>query len=230
MDTRNSPERFLKFNARLHDVDRIRALLERSTPVAESPDFQRDFNSVRLNLVGLFVQGGFDAVSERARAVVPADRLREATTLYLNILRDTLAEVFIDVLREEGMNVEQGVGEREDAFFNDALSTVAALPSYGAPFYLQLTGFQQVEASGLQVTHSSGTWVVYTGFAFLVTGIFIMFYTSYRRIWAWLTVEDGVTRLVLAGTGNRRQAEFAREFAVLRTALTGRLGPSPPVG
>jgi cytochrome c biogenesis protein len=230
VDTRNSPERFLKFNARLHDVDRIRALLERSTPVAESPDFQRDFNSVRLNLVGLFVQGGFAAVSERARAVVPADRLREATTLYLNILRDTLAEVFIDVLREEGMNVEQGVGEREDAFFNDALSTVAALPSYGAPFYLQLTGFQQVEASGLQVTHSSGTWVVYTGFAFLVTGIFIMFYTSYRRIWAWLTVEDGVTRLVLAGTGNRRQAEFAREFAVLRTALTGRLGPSPPVG
>lgn len=230
VDTRNSPERFLKFNARLHDVDRIRALLERSTPVAESPDFQRDFNSVRLNLVGLFVQGGFAAVSERARAVVPADRLREATTLYLNILRDTLAEVFIDVLREEGMNVEQGVGEREDAFFNDALSTVAALPSYGAPFYLQLTGFQQVEASGLQVTHSSGTWVVYTGFAFLVTGIFIMFYTSYRRIWAWLTVEDGVTRLVLAGTGNRRQAEFAREFAILRTALTGRLGPSPPVG
>ncbi|MBK8538104.1 MAG: cytochrome c biogenesis protein ResB [Candidatus Competibacteraceae bacterium] len=153
VDANNSPERFLRFNARLHDADGLRTVLARSAPSVEgqSSDFQRDLDQVRLNLVGLFAQGGFAAVTQKAQAVVPADRLKEATGLYLNILRDTLAEVFLDVLREEGVKLEQGVGEREDAFFNDALSALAALPAYGSPFYLQLTRFQQVEASGLQV-------------------------------------------------------------------------------
>jgi hypothetical protein len=71
-DPDNSPERFLKFNARLRDGDGVRALLERSAPDAGNADFQRDFNLVRSNLVGLFVEGGFAAVSERAKAVVPA--------------------------------------------------------------------------------------------------------------------------------------------------------------
>jgi len=225
----NSPERFLRFNAWLHDVARVRALLERVAPTTENADFQRDLNVVRANLLALFLEGGFAAVSERAKAVVPADRLREATTLYFTILRDTLAEIFVEVLREEGVNVEQGIGKSDDAFFNDALSALVALPSYGSPFYLQLTGFQQVEASGLQVTYSGGTVVVYTGFALLVMGIFIMFYTSHRRIWAWLAVEDDATRLVLAGTGNRRQADFAQEFSLLQTALARRLGSAPQV-
>jgi cytochrome c biogenesis protein len=155
--------------------------------------------------------------------VVPAERLQEATTLYLNIVRDTLAEVFVEVLREEGMVVEQGISEREEAFFNDAVSVLAALPNYGSPFYLQLTGFQQVEASGLQVTRSSGAVVVYLGFALLTIGVFVLFYTSYRRLWVWLADEEGATRLALAGAVNRRQAEFADEFAGLAAALERRL-------
>ncbi len=220
----NSPERFLKFNARLHDADWVKTALKRSEPTTENPDFQRDLNVVRANLLNLFLHGGFTAVSERAKAVVPPDRLQEATKLYFNILRDTLAELFLEILREEGIKVEEGIGESEDAFFNDALSALASLSSYEAPFYLQLSGFQQVEASGLQVTHSGGTFIVYAGFLLLVTGVFIMFYTSHRRIWVWLAVEEGATRLVVAGTANRRQADFSQEFSLLQTTLSQRLG------
>jgi cytochrome c biogenesis protein len=222
-DARSSPERFLRFNARLRDEDWLSRLFERSAPPGESADFQRDFNRVRLSLVELVTQGGFNAVAERARTVVPAERLQEATTLYLNIVRDSLAEIFVEVLREEGMVVEQGISEREEAFFNDAVSALAALPNYGSPFYLQLTGFQQVEASGLQVTRSSGAVVVYLGFALLTIGVFVLFYTSYRRLWVWLADEEGATRLALAGAVNRRQAEFADEFAGLAAALERRL-------
>lgn len=227
-DANDSPERFLRFNARLRDEEGLRALLTRAPAPTGNPDFQRDLAQVRLNLVELFLQGGFAAVTERARAVVPADRLQEATKLYLEILRDTLAEVFIEVLRAEGMKPEQGVGEREDAFFNDTLSALATLPAYGSPFYPQLTGFQQVEASGLQVTHSNATGVVYAGFAFLSIGVFLLFYTSHRRLWAWIAAEEGGSRLILAGAGNRRQAEFAREFAALETVLARRLGAPEP--
>jgi cytochrome c biogenesis protein len=236
-DANNGPERFLRFNARLRDEEGLRRLLARAPTPTQNADFQRDLNQVRLNLVDLFAQGGFAAVTERARAVVPADRLQEATKLYLEILRDTLAEVFIEVLRAEGMHPEQGVGEREDAFFNDALSALATLPAYGLPFYPQLTGFQQVEASGLQVTHSGATGVVYAGFAFLIIGVFLLFYTSHRRLWAWIAAEEGGARLVLAGAGSRRQTEFAGEFAGLEAVLTRRLGaptltpnPSPADG
>lgn len=224
-DARSSPERFLRFNAKLRDQSWLQGFLARSTgPSIENQDFLRDLQLVRLNLVGLFMQGGFAAITERAKTVVPADRLREATELYLNILRDTLAEVYVEVLREEGLKVEDGIGQQEEAFFSDAIAALSALPLYGSPFYLQLTSFQQVEASGLQVTHSGGTVVVYTGFALLIMGVFVMFYTSHRRLWAWLAVEDGVTRLLLAGAGNRRQAEFAQEFAELRAMLERRLG------
>ena len=222
-DAKHSPERFLRFNARLRDTEWLRQRFEQTPTPGETADFQRDFNQVRLSLIELVMQGGFNAVAERAKAVVPADRLQEATTLYLNIVRDTLAEVFVDILREEGLAVEEGVGEREQAFFNDAVSALAMLPNYGAPFYLQLTGFQQVEASGLQVTRSSGAWVVYLGFALLTIGVFVMFYTSHRRLWVWLADEDGVTRLALAGVANRRQAEFADEFAGLAAALERRM-------
>ena len=223
-DTKNSLDRFLHFNARLRDEEGLRALLAHAPAPTENSDVQRNLNLVRLNLVGLFIQGGFAAVTERARTVVPADRLQEATRLYLNILRDTLAEVFLEVLRAEGVNLEQGVGEREDTFFNDALSALAVLPDYGSPFYLQLTGFQQVEASGFQVAHSGAASVVYAGFALLSIGVFLLFYTSHRRLWAWVAADEDGSRLVLAGTGNRRQAEFAREFAALEATLTRRLG------
>lgn len=225
VDANNSPQRFLRFNARLHDFSRLHALLAQSaSPVVDpSPNFQRDLEQVRFNLVELFIQGGFAAVMEKARTIVPADRLKEATRLYLDILRDALADVFLDVLREEGVNLEQGVSEREDAFFNDALSALSALPAYGAPFYLQLTGFQQVEASGLQVTHSSATGIVYGGFAFLIIGVFIMFYTSYRRLWVWLAVEDSGAQIILAGDASRRTVEFAREFADIKATLMQRL-------
>lgn len=228
-DANDSPERFLRFNARVRDREKVRALLARAvaTP-AENADFRRDLNLVRFNLVDLFIRGGFAAVIQRAQAVVPAERLQEATKLYLDLLRDALAEIFIEVLREEGVNVEQGVGEREDRFFNDALSALAALPGYGSPFYLQLTRFQQVEASGLQVTHGSATPVVYAGFAFLIIGVFVMFYTCQKRLWVWIGPQADGWRLVLAGASHRRPAEFAREFARLKAALGSALGASEP--
>ena len=230
VDANNSPERFLRFNARLRDADGLQKLLTQPVADGQNPDFQRDLIRVRLSLVDLFIQGGFMAITEKAKAVAPAERLQEATVLYLNLLREALAEVFIDTLRQEGVNVDQELGERENAFFNDALSALAALPAYGSPFYLQLTGFQQVEASGLQVTYSGGTVVVYAGFALLILGVFLMFYTSHCRLWAWLASEDDAVRLILAGTGNRRPLEFAGEFAELRAGLEQRLRlliPSP---
>jgi cytochrome c biogenesis protein len=222
----NSPERFLKLNACLHNIDWVRDVLaQNKTSMENGSSVRRDFEFIRLNLIKLFMEGGFPAVSARAKAVVPADQLYKVTSLYFNLLKDTLAKIFIEILREEGMKVDKGVGEREEIFFEDAISALTTMPNYGAPFYLQLQSFQQIEASGLQVTYSTGTSFIQIGFFLLVTGIFIMFYTSYRRIWVWLAVENCAVRLVLAGrTGDRCQSSFINEFLLFREILNDLLG------
>ncbi len=225
----NSPERFLKFNACLHNLDWVRTVLKQNkTAIENSSGLQRDFEFIRLNLIKLFMEGGFPAVSARAKAVVPADQLYKVTSLYFNLLEDTLAKIFIEILREEGMKVDEGVGENEEVFLKDAIFALTTVPNYGAPFYLQLQSFQQIESSGLQVTYSTGTSFIHIGFFLLVTGIFIMFYTSYRRIWIWLAVENFAVRLVLAGrTGDRCQSDFINEFLLFREILNDLLGTVP---
>ncbi|MBK8538105.1 MAG: cytochrome c biogenesis protein ResB [Candidatus Competibacteraceae bacterium] len=50
-----------------------------------------------------------------------------------------------------------------------------------------------------------------------------MFYTSYRRLWAWLALEDNGVRLILAGAAHRHSAEFTGEFNALQADLIRRL-------
>ena len=222
-DAQHSPERFLRFNARLRDSAWLRQFFTRSNAENTGSELERNLNLVRLSLLDLVVNNGFSAVEERAKAIVPAERLQDATTLYLNLVQESMAQVFVEILREEGINVEQGVDEQQQRFFNDALLAIANLKEYTAPFYLQLSSFEQIEASGLQVTRSSGAFIVYLGFALLTAGVFIMFYSAYRRIWAWVSEADGIILLVLAGTVNRQHSTFNAEFARITAVLDSNL-------
>ena len=93
---------------------------------------------------------------------------------------------------------------------------MAALPKYGAPFFLQMTNFKQVQASGFQIARAPGKIVVYMGFGLLIIGVFLMFYVAHRRLWFWVDRGDGGTRVLFAGTGNRNQRDFEQEFETLR--------------
>ncbi len=223
-DPKGTPTRFLKLVAALHDAPRVEAILDANAAQGTQP-VPAEVREVRKRLVGLFAKGGADAVIARAKEVVPAERLQEATGLYLEILRGSLAELYLQVLRDEGLVVESQLGEAEQRFFEDALNALAVLPNYGSPFYLQLENFEQVQASGLQIAKAGGQNIVYLGFALLIVGVFVMFYTSHRRVWAWIADDaGGGTRVILAGTGNRHQQQFDREFAALRARLAQRLG------
>ncbi|TCO82631.1 cytochrome c biogenesis protein [Plasticicumulans lactativorans] len=225
-DAALSPARFLRFVNLLQQSQRRDALLDERSAAGAEP-VPAEIREVRRRLVALFAEGGVDAVIGRARSVVPAERLEEATRLYLDILRSSLGELYLAVLAEEGVKVDQGIGPTEERFFNDALNALAVLPAYGAPFYLQLTGFEQVQASGLQITKSSGQNVVYFGFALLIAGVFLMFYSSHRRLWSRVApTPDGLLDVLVAGTGNRHQGEFEREFDTLRAGLARHFGPA----
>lgn len=63
---------------------------------------------------------------------------------------------------------------------------------------------------------------MYLGFALLIAGVFVMFYISHRRLWVRLRERDGRTEVLFAGSGNRDQRDFRREFERLVQALDAR--------
>jgi len=96
------------------------------------------------------------------------------------------------------------------------------LSNYDAPFYIYVKSFQHKEASGFQITKAPGKDLVYLGCILLCIGIVLMFYVAHKRIWVIITPlsgDDQGVELVVAGSGDRHQKEFAKEFQALSQLL-----------
>jgi cytochrome c biogenesis protein len=86
---------------------------------------------------------------------------------------------------------------------------------YGAPIYLQLMQYDEVKASGLQLTRSPGQNVVYLGSLLLTLGVFFMLYVRERRV--WLRIKPG--HALLAMSSAKQTIDFEKEFAQHAQAL-----------
>jgi cytochrome c biogenesis protein len=95
------------------------------------------------------------------------------------------------------------------------LNAISDLYFYNAPFYLQMTNYKQLQASGLQLTRSPGKNLVYAGSILLVLGIFAMIYIRERRIWL-LVKPDSV---LFAMSANRKNRDLDIEFNRYREQL-----------
>jgi cytochrome c biogenesis protein len=86
---------------------------------------------------------------------------------------------------------------------------------YGAPVYLQLMQYEEVKASGLQLTRSPGKNVVYFGSLLLTLGVFFMLYVRERRV--WLRIKPG--NALLAMSSAKHTIDFENEFTQHAQAL-----------
>jgi cytochrome c biogenesis protein len=73
-----------------------------------------------------------------------------------------------------------------------------------------MTNYEQLEASGLQLTRSPGKNLVYLGSVLLVLGIFAMIYIRERRI--WLLIKPKTEEVLFAMSANRKNRDFEIEF------------------
>jgi cytochrome c biogenesis protein len=87
------------------------------------------------------------------------------------------------------------------------------------PLDLQLVNIKPRYYTGLQVTHDPGVLVVWLGCILLIGGIYFAFFTSHRRIWLRVEEKDGECKAVLAGSTNKNQIAFSREFETLFKSL-----------
>jgi cytochrome c biogenesis protein len=91
---------------------------------------------------------------------------------------------------------------------------------YGAPIFLQLDSYTQVQASAFQLTRAPGKRFVYIGSLLLVIGIFSMFYVRERRLWFWIkSSKEGGAEVLMAMSTARRTLDFEREFVRTRDAV-----------
>jgi len=227
-DENNSIERFMQFRAALADKTRVRRIVEAQMRVmAERVKLDaetRDKATVSiLKGVERFVEGGYDAVLAGSDQSEP--RQQKQIEAMLNVLTQVFKSVYLDVMKPTGRITEAQLTEQDVLFFDDALNVMSAIHLYGAPIYIQLADFQHIQASGLQIAKSPGTPTVYLGCLMLILGVFFMFYIHHRRLWLWVVQEDGQTRVVFAGSGDRDQHGFADHFQQLADTLELSLQP-----
>lgn len=221
-DENGTPDQFLTLAQALHDDsrwDRVmpRILQEAAPAAAQDATLQSNLEQATRRLLTLFRQGGLDAVLNFVNTVVPEAHRDAAGGAYVKLLQTALRALYDDV--HPAPAGSSPINREREQFLQDAFAALSALPLYDSPFYLSLTGYTEVLATGLQITRTPGKRVVYLGFGLLITGVFLLFYVPHRRVWAWLNPQVNETRVLLAGASLRHEPDFARDFSYLTVEL-----------
>jgi len=246
----NDPFRFLRIPADEHNSVRdwmhLRAALQspsmrsqavsrfvrRSYPDADTDTHRRAESDVsrlldhfagvkgdRDTTTGATSAGGLNAIAGLLDRSVP-EAQQEKTAIAL--LR-TLNGVMWDLWQLSRIKHDEPELEKDPSHLAFIRSSIYALSDsfyYGAPIFLQLDSFTQVQASAFQLTRAPGKTLVYIGGLLLVVGVFSMFYVRERRLWFWIeSAEEGGTEVLMAMSAARRSLDFETEFARTRDAV-----------
>jgi cytochrome c biogenesis protein len=159
---------------------------------------------------------------------VPSAEREKAGETYLKIL-DGAALLIFNISRERAGLKPLLQDENTFHFIRDALTATSDSHQYGSPVYLQLASYDEVKASGFQLTRSPGRNIVYLGSVLLVLGIFAMFYIHERRL--FLLVKPAESQVLMAMSTNRKTLDFEREFEQHRAQIgnvLSALSTTPP--
>ena len=157
----------------------------------------------------LFAVRGLDSVVEFIEKSIPQTDREKAADAYIKVLEGAALEA-LQITRANAKLPPAPFDPQTLRFVRDSLISISDSYAYGAPVYLQLTQYDEVKASGLQLTRSPGKNIVYGGSLLLVLGVFAMLYIRERRI--WILVKPAQNRLLLAMASNRQTLENEREF------------------
>ncbi|MDW5416290.1 cytochrome c biogenesis protein ResB [Iodobacter sp. CM08] len=175
---------------------------------------EAQFSDVTSGVLMRFSEGGFPAIESFLEQKVPKDQRQTVAQTYIKILQGAVIDV-MDVAQEKAGLAVLPMDETQYRFLMDSLVAVSSLFEYGPPVWLAANSFEEVKASGFQITRAPGQNIVYFGSLLLVIGIFCMFYIRENRVWVRLA--GGKT--LIAMSSNRKNSDLDREFAELSSDL-----------
>lgn len=214
VDEKGGIDGFMQLRAVLFDKSAYPEIAKRFAARALSGEAVSDTLRARFldsteKVVQLFARGGYDSLARFIEKSVPAADQDKAAQTYLKVLENAGFEAY-QISRERAKLPPAQPDEKTLRFVRDSLNAVSDAFFYGSPVYFQLAGFDQVQASGFQLTKSPGRNIVYLGSLLLVAGVFVMFYVRERRLWLLVKPEAG--EVLLAMSSNRKTLDFEKEF------------------
>lgn len=218
-DSQGTMAEFMRLRAALDDAGLREQAAQRFADGNAPQGEQRElmFQAAR-GALRTFARDGFNGIIDAA----PPDQREKILNFAVPMIQLSLTELRnLDRARrgEPAPDLQGPDAERERQWMRMAVLALAALPDYPATVALQLTGFEQVQASVFQVARSPGKTIVYIGCLLLVLGVFSMFYIRERRVWVWIRPQDKGSAWLAAMTTQRRTLDFNHEFERLRDAL-----------
>ncbi|MBU0655441.1 MAG: cytochrome c biogenesis protein ResB [Gammaproteobacteria bacterium] len=221
VDPKGGMERFMRFLSNMQDQELVKKSALETTrdsmqqAAVKSPDVENQVVESMVRLTTLFAAQGSDGVMQEITERFPEDKRESASEAFMKVLNASLRSIYQETLKQEGVTGE--ATDADLAFFDDSLLAIDKISAYGSPWFVQLTNFKHIEASGLQITRSPGKDVVYFGSVMLIIGVFLLFYVAHRRIWVWIKpLENDQSEIVLAGSTNRNLPEFEHYFKRLQ--------------
>lgn len=235
-DERGSVVEWMRLRAALQDRSMRGKAAQRfalaSMPGANTADMRGQLAESAQRALDLFAganrqpdgpPGGFAAVATFLEKSVPQAEQQKAADVLLQVLNGSMWELWQLVRAEDKLPVVPSTAQ-SGAWLQQAVNALSDSFFYGAPVFLQLDDFQQVQASVFQLTRAPGKSVVYLGSLLLVLGVLAMFYIRERRVWIWAKDEDqdGETSgqngsyVLMAMSTQRRTVDFEQEFIALR--------------
>ncbi len=223
--------RFMNFHAQLNNSERAQAIAIKtvSSALENAPGkdkYKGDVVKTMMDLLDRFNFGGFDAIKRHInKAEISNEEKNKMAEAYQKVLNTLMQAIYMDVLRQEGVDDKKPISDAQQAFYFDALATLSGLHLYGTPFYAQLADFTHVESSGLSIARLPGKNVFYFGSLMTIIGIFLLLYLNQQRLWAVIYKdESGQPMLVFAGSGSRNTADFKRHYQQVVEKLERVLG------
>ena len=184
-------------------------------PNAWNTELEDKLKMSASQVLGMFAEGGYQSLGQFIEARVPAAEREKAVATYLKILELTAFEAW-QVANAQAQLPPPPATDASGLLVRDSLNSISDIFIYGAPIYLQLMQYDEVKASGLQLTRSPGKNVVYFGSVLLVLGVFFMLFVQERRI--WLRVKPGSALLAMAGA--KHTIDFENEFIKHKQAIS----------
>ncbi|WP_438394615.1 cytochrome c biogenesis protein ResB [Caballeronia sp. DA-9] len=240
-DEQSSIKQWMNLRAALETpamrAEAARRFAQRSVPEANA-GLQKHLEESALRVLNLFAGsdesgaaaqpgatvGGFQAIAGFIDKSVPKGEQEKAAGLLLRMLEGATWDLWQISRAQNGMPEAQA-DAKNTQFVQSSINALSDSFLYGAPVFLQLDSFKQIQASVFQLTRAPGKKVVYLGSLLLVLGIFSMFYVRERRLWFWLKDSTtGGTSVLMAMSTARRTLDFEKEFAQTRDAIGAALG------
>jgi cytochrome c biogenesis protein len=97
-------------------------------------------------------------------------------------------------------------------------------PGAFSPYRFSLTGLKTLYYTGLQANRDPGVAIVWAGCFLMVSGLFVSFFLSHKRMWVRVLKQGGKTRIEIAGTTNKNPVGLEKELHQLMTNLQNEFG------